>query len=119
MDSRIPAAPPVIEPVPNHTARPLWSVMIPVYNCLHYLEETLMSVLLQDPGIDLMQIEVIDDCSTDGNVQELVCRVGKGRIGYYRQPYNKGSLRNFETCLNRAWGHWVHLLHGDDKVIKG
>ncbi len=119
MDSRIPVAPPVIKSVPGQTVRPLWSVMIPVYNCMHYLEETLMSVLVQDPGMDLMQIEVIDDCSTDGNVQELVFRLGKGRVGYFKQPYNKGSLCNFETCLNKAQGHWVHLLHGDDKVKPG
>lgn len=66
-----------------------------------------------------MQIEVIDDCSTDADVQKLVHEIGNGRIAYYRQPQNVGSVRNFETCLNRSAGHIVHLLHGDDKVKPG
>jgi len=66
-----------------------------------------------------MQIEVIDDHSTDADVSELVQRIGKGRVKYFRQPKNLGSLRNFETCINRAFGHRVHILHGDDKVQSG
>ncbi|TCS90119.1 glycosyltransferase involved in cell wall biosynthesis [Anseongella ginsenosidimutans] len=116
---RIPHNPPEILPVPAGEARPRWSVMIPVFNCIGYLEETLQSVLLQDPGPDIMQIEVIDDHSTDGDVAALVTRLGQGRVGYHRQPYNRGSLRNFETCLNRAKGEWIHLLHGDDLVKPG
>jgi glycosyltransferase involved in cell wall biosynthesis len=93
--------------------------MIPTYNCITFLETTLKSVLDQDWGEELMQIEVIDDCSTDGNVEALVQEVGKGRIGYFRQEINRGSLRNFETCINRAKGEWVHLLHGDDCIKSG
>lgn len=117
--TRIPDSPPLIVPVSDSHHRPLISVMIPAYNCIQFLPEAIESVLEQDPGPDKMQIEVIDDCSTDGDVEVLVQRLGKGRVGYFKQPHNKGSLRNFETCLNRAQGHWVHLLHGDDKVKKG
>jgi len=93
--------------------------MIPVYNCADYLEETLQSVLMQDLGEELMQIKVVDDASTDMDVQELVARIGKGRVEYFRQPENLGSLRTFETCINHARGHIVHLLHGDDRIIAG
>lgn len=93
--------------------------MIPVYNCSHYLKETLEAVLQQDPGRDQMQIEVVDDCSTDADVAQLVMEIGKGRIDYYRQPVNVGSLRNFETCLNRSRGYYIHLMHGDDRVKQG
>lgn len=116
---RIPLLPPVIRPLPAGISRPRWSVMIPVYNCAAYLEETLSAVLQQALPQEEMQIEVIDDCSTDVDVAALVERVGKGRVAYYRQPQNVGSLRNFETCLNRARGHLVHLLHGDDLVKPG
>lgn len=93
--------------------------MIPVYNCATYLEDTLQSVLLQDLGEDTMQIQVVDDASTDLDVKTLVEKVGKGRVEYFRQPENIGSLRNFETCINHAHGHLVHLLHGDDRIIPG
>ena len=116
---RIPDSPPEIKPLPAGTIRPLWSVMIPAYNCSVYLEKTLKSVLLQDMGPDKMQIEVVDDGSTDADVEALVLQIGKGRVGYHRQEKNVGSLRNFETCINRAKGHIIHLLHGDDKVKTG
>jgi glycosyltransferase involved in cell wall biosynthesis len=119
MSERIPQTPPVIHPVPLQDDRPFWSVMIPAYNCINFLERTIRSVLVQDPGLEKMQIEVVDDCSTDGNVDELVKKIGNGRISYYRQQKNVGSLRNFETCLNRSKGHWVHLLHGDDMIKPG
>jgi glycosyltransferase involved in cell wall biosynthesis len=93
--------------------------MIPTFNCSQYLVQNLISVLQQDPGPELMQIEVVDDFSTDSDVEKLVKEIGKGRVGYYRQPGNVGSLRNFETCLNRANGHLIHLLHGDDQVKPG
>jgi len=119
MSERIPSSPPLIAPVDNTVKRPLWSVMIPTYNCSAFLRHTLESVLEQDPGPEKMQIEVIDDASTDADIEQLVAEIGKGRIGFFRQPVNQGSLRNFETCLNRSKGEWVHILHGDDVVAKG
>ncbi|WP_317195400.1 glycosyltransferase family 2 protein [Rufibacter roseolus] len=116
---RIPSSPPVIPPVSTRGARPLWSVMIPVYNCAAYLPETLESVINQAMPEQEMQIEVIDDASSDAQVEDLVLRIGKGRIKYFRQPENVGSLRNFETCINRATGTLVHILHGDDRVLPG
>jgi glycosyltransferase involved in cell wall biosynthesis len=119
MIERIPTHPPEIKPVPENIQRPRWSVMIPAYNCSQYLIENILSVLQQDPGPLQMQIEVVDDSSTDTDVEALVKEAGKGRVGYYRQPENVGSLRNFETCLNRATGHYIHILHGDDKLRNG
>jgi len=117
--SRIPTSPPKITPVPEGVPRPLWSVMIPAYNCISYLQGTIESVLEQAPDPDLMQIIVVDDCSTDGDVSAMVKKVGRGRVCCFIQGKNVGSLRNFETCLNLSLGHWVHILHGDDKVVKG
>lgn len=119
MSDRIPNFPPVIASVAKGINRPLWSIMIPAYNCISFLKETVQSVLVQDLGEAVMQIEVVDDCSTDGDVAGLVQAVGKGRITYFRQEQNRGSLRNFETCLNRAKGQLIHLLHGDDLVYPG
>jgi len=108
-----------IQPVPQNVHRPLWSVMIPTYNCANYLRETLASVLAQDPGSDLMQIEVVDDCSTKDDPKAVVEELGRGRVDFYRQPQNVGHAKNFEICLQRSRGHLVHLLHGDDCVLQG
>jgi hypothetical protein len=108
-----------ILPVSDNESRPLWSVMIPTYNCTRYLRETLASVLAQDPGPDIMQIEVVDDHSTQDDPEAVVQELGQGRIQFYRQPQNRGYIHNFETCLQRSRGRLIHLLHGDDCVRDG
>jgi Glycosyl transferase family 2 len=111
---------PTIEPVQNNPHRPFWSVMIPTYNSDEkYLKEVLESVLQQDPGADVMQIEVVDDCSTAGDIEALVQEIGRGRISFYRQPKNLGLLANWDVCIQRSQGHWVHLLHQDDFILPG
>lgn len=119
MMERIPSSPPVIQPLANTEDRPFWSVMIPVYDCSQYLPETLESVLAQGVAPEDMQIEVIDDASTDADVEGIVNSIGKGRVKYFRQEQNVGSLINFVTCINRAQGKVVHILHGDDRVRIG
>ena len=108
-----------IQPIPGGEARPLWSVMIPTYNCANYLRKTLTSVLAQDPGAELMHIEVVDDHSADDNPAAVVAELGEHRVGFYQQPVNVGVPGNFDTCLQRSRGHMVHILHGDDFVLKG
>jgi glycosyltransferase involved in cell wall biosynthesis len=109
--------PPSISPVAPGQQRPLWSVMIPAYNCARFLGQTLESVLAQDPGPEQMQIQVVDDCSTQDDPQQVVREVGQGRVEYYRQPENVGINPNFNTCIARSKGHLVHILHGDDYVL--
>ena len=108
-----------ISPVPKMEVRPLWSVMIPTYNCADYLRKTLAAVLAQDPGQELMQIEVVDDCSTNDNPAAVVAELGKNRVQFFRQSKNLGVTKNFDTCLERSQGHLVHILHGDDLVLEG
>jgi glycosyltransferase involved in cell wall biosynthesis len=108
-----------LAPVPTGISRPLWSVMIPTYNCANYLRETLQSVLAQAPGSEVMQIEVVDDGSTQDDPKSVVAELGGDRVHFYRQPHNVGQTKNFQTCLERAQGQFVHLLHGDDCVRPG
>lgn len=112
-------SPPPIEPVRDASARPLWSVMIPTYECGDLLRRTLESVLAQDPGRERMQVEVVDDASPTGDPGAVVAEVGGGRVEFFRQPENLGHVGNFNTCLRRSRGRLVHLLHGDDWVRPG
>lgn len=107
-----------ISPLPDG-ARPLWSVMIPTFDCARYLEATLRSLLAQAPGPEAMQIEVVDDQSTTDDPAEVVTRLGGGRVDFYRQSENVGVVANLNTCLQRSRGEVVHLLHGDDVVLDG
>ena len=110
---------PQIDPVPPGTVRPFWSVMIPTYHCAAYLRHTLQSVLEQAPAGDDMQIEVVDDRSVKDDPAAVVDEFGGGRVTFFRQPVNVGPQANFTTCVQRARGHWVHILHGDDMVRPG
>ena len=110
---------PSIAPLQSGVPRPLWSVMIPAYNCDTYLGKALRSVLEQDLGPENMQIEVVDDCSKNGNPEKIVRRLGHDRVEFFRQPKNIGPPANFNTCIKRARGRLIHILHGDDMINRG
>jgi GT2 family glycosyltransferase len=113
-----PRRPPIAE-VPAGEPRPRWSVMVPTYHCAAYLEQTLTSVLAQDPGPEHMEIVVVDDHSVLDDPEEVVRDVGGGRVRFVRQERNVGHVRTFNAALSLARGEWVHLLHGDDWVEHG
>jgi len=93
--------------------------MVPVYNRTRFLDRALSSVLEQDPGADQMEIEVVDDASDQGDAESKVRRIGGGRVQFYRQPCNLGVPGNWNVCVERATGQWVHILHSDDFVLPG
>ena len=112
---------PEISPFSQDDAkRPIWSVMIPTYNPrADYLEQALRSVLAQDPGSDRMQIEVVDDCSTDVDVATLVKGIAGERIAFSRNAENLGLAACWNRCIDRSNGVWVHILHQDDYLLPG
>jgi glycosyltransferase involved in cell wall biosynthesis len=94
--------------------------MIPMYNPRpDYLEQALRSVLMQDPGSDRMQIEVVDDCSTNIDVSALVKGIAGDRVTLSRNVKNLGQAGNLNNCIDRSNGVWVHILHYDDYVLPG
>jgi glycosyltransferase involved in cell wall biosynthesis len=112
--------PPLIPARRDSGPRPHWSVMIPTYNPrADYLEETLRSVLRQDPGPEQMQIEIVDDCSIDNTASEVIRRVGAGRVTFHAEPQNRGLAVIWNRCIERARGEWIHILHQDDIVLPG
>jgi glycosyltransferase involved in cell wall biosynthesis len=106
-----------ITPIAGGT-RCLWSVMIPTYNAKPaYLEEVLRGVLEQDPGREVMQIEIVDDCSADGGPAGLVRQIAGDRVAVHREPRNLGLAGVWNLCIQRARGQWIHILHQDDVVL--
>ncbi len=94
--------------------------MIPAYNPpANFLEQTLKSVLQQDPGPDRMQIEVVDDCSPNTDVKKMVESIAGGRVAFSQTPKNSGLAGCWNMCIERARGEWVHILHQDDYVQPG
>jgi GT2 family glycosyltransferase len=117
--------PPRIPPLATDSVRPLLSVMIPSYRPSALLLETLRSILVQDPGPEVMQIEIVDDASPGAEyapetwTERLAGLAPPGRIGVYRGPSTAGLAGNWNRCIERARGEYVHLLHQDDRVHPG
>ena len=94
--------------------------MIPTYNPRQeHLEQALRSVLMQDPGPDRMQIEVVDDCSPDLDVASFVKNIGGERAAFSRNETNLGLARAWNRCVDLSKGTWVHILHQDDYLLPG
>jgi hypothetical protein len=110
---------PAIPPLDDSGDRPFWSVIIPTHNRVRFLPQTLESVLVQDRGPDRMHIEVADDASSQGDVKALVEEIGRGRVSYFRQPFNVGQFPNVNDAIRRARGQWLHILHDDDWIEPG
>jgi len=94
--------------------------MIPVFRPKErYLRKAIESVLCQqnDPG--RFQVQVVDDCSPDCDVQALVQSIAGDTVAYYRTSRNLGLAGAWNTCIERARGEWVHILHQDDYVLPG
>lgn len=94
--------------------------MLPVYRPNeHFFRLALESVLQQDEGTERMQVEVLDDCSPDVDVEGMVRDIGKGRVSFSRTEKNLGLAGCWNQCISRARGKWVHILHQDDLVYHG
>jgi glycosyltransferase involved in cell wall biosynthesis len=96
---------------------PRWSIVVPSYNCAPYLAAAINSVLAQRPS-RIAELEVVDDRSTDDTAVVLQGFAGDG-VRHHVNPENQGPIANFNTCLRRATGDLVHLLHADDEVLPG
>ena len=91
--------------------RPLISVVLPVYNVGHYIEECLDSILAQ--SFQDFEIIVIDDCSTDDTVK-LVESYKDPRIFIKKKDRNKGLIDSLNLGFEIAKGKYIARMDGDD-----
>lgn len=93
---------------------PLVSVVIPIFNQVRFVVETVGSAVRQTyPNL---QVIVIDDGSTDGS-SELLEREFGDRIALIRQP-NSGPSLAVNRGLASARGDFIALLGGDDVCVE-
>lgn len=92
----------------NSSAHPTVSVIIPIYNGAHFLDEALDSVLAQDYA-GVVDILVVDDGSTDSGPAIVTAR----NITLLRQENaGAGAARNTGVAASR--GELVAFLDQDD-----
>ena len=96
------------------------SVVIPLYNYAHYVEEALESVRLQ--SIEVLDLIVVDDCSTDHSLQVAldwadrnVDRLNRILVG--RNAGNAGLARSRNVGFNLAETPFVLPLDADNRLL--
>jgi glycosyltransferase involved in cell wall biosynthesis len=92
------------------------TVLVDTYNCGHFIEEAVDSVLAQDFPREQMEILVVDDGSTDDTADRV--RKYGDRVQYFCKP-NGGQASGLNFGIARARGEIVAFLDGDDYWLPG
>ena len=97
------------------TTQQLVSILVPVYNRVNIIAETLDSALAQT--YKNIEIIVVDNASTDGT-WEVICDCAKkdSRIRAFQNESNLGPVRNWLRCVEEARGAFAKILWSDDLI---
>jgi glycosyltransferase involved in cell wall biosynthesis len=87
------------------------SIIMPVYNTVSYLGESVESVLSQ--SFTDFELIIIDDASTDGSA-ELLNNFRDDRIKILTNTQNKGIVFSRNRGLNEAQGNFIAQFDSDD-----
>lgn len=96
-------------------AKPLVSVVIPIYNVSEYISAAINSVIQQTINISNMEIILVDDGSTDGSSEiatEFAKRYPQNII--YKRQVNRGVSAARNRGLRLAKGRYIHFFDADD-----
>jgi glycosyltransferase involved in cell wall biosynthesis len=90
---------------------PSVSIILPVYNGIKYLSQSVYSVLKQD--FTDFEFLVLDDCSTDGSWEWLQSLDDK-RVSLFRNQQNRGLFYNFNFLIKKSSSSIIKLWSQDD-----
>ena len=88
----------------------LVSVIIPLYNRVDYIEQTVKSILSQ--SYQQIEVIVVDDGSNDGSY-ELVCELDVHLLSHPNRE-NKGQSAAINLGLKKSQGEFIAILDSDD-----
>jgi GT2 family glycosyltransferase/SAM-dependent methyltransferase len=95
--------------------QPKVSIVIPVYNQIHYTYACLVSILEFTKDVTY-EVIIADDVSTDAT--EHLSEFAEGLV-ICRNSTNQGFLRNCNNAAQHARGEYVMFLNNDTKVTEG
>lgn len=94
---------------------PKVSIVIPVYNQIHYTYACLVSILEHTKDVTY-EVIIADDVSTDAT--EHLAEFAEGLV-ICRNSTNQGFLRNCNNAARQAKGEYVMFLNNDTQVTEG
>lgn len=94
------------------------SIIVPVYNAEHFIDETIESVLRQ--SYTDFELLLVDDCSTDGSAAKILEYAKKDdRVKLISQSENKGAAAARNRGTEESKGRYIAFLDSDDIWTKG
>ena len=92
---------------------PLVSILIPTYNSVDFVEDTVRSIMNQT--YTNIEIVIVDDASTDGTMKilEKLSKEDK-RIKLSQNKKNLGITDNMNNGIHKCIGKYIAILDGDD-----
>ncbi|TVP52824.1 MAG: glycosyltransferase [Halomonadaceae bacterium] len=100
-----------------HSEEPLVSVLIPAFNRVDLIEETVQSVWAQT--YSRVELIVVDDGSTDGTYEKLQQLSDQGNLTLltHQGRANKGQSAALNLALRHASGRYISILDSDDLFL--
>ncbi len=98
------------------TDKPIFSVIVPVYNVEKYVKQCIKSI--QNQSFFNFEIIVIDDCGKDNSmkiVEELSKNDNRIRIIKHKKNLGLGAARN--TGLENSLGEYIVCVDSDDWLL--
>lgn len=103
------------------TTSPLVSILIPSYNSIRYIEETIVSAYAQD--YRPIEVIVVDDGSTDGSWELLhqlqATTFSELVVLCHTRRANRGETISRAVGLGKASGLFISVLDADDLFLPG
>lgn len=106
-------SPPLADAMPDGCPWPKVSIVMPSFNQVQFIEETIRSVLLQ--GYPSLEFIVIDGGSTDGTLE--IIRKYSPWLAYWVSESDRGQSHAINKGIDRATGNILHWINSDDLLL--